>query len=257
MEEVLKGFRLTSGALDENSTCVNNEVLEKTLEPFLAANPRKAHYSKRGTYSGYDKNHKEREALDYYSTPTEEVENILNVMNLDLDHTTVLEPCCGGGHMVQGIVNYCSKYDSKLWKLYATDIKDRSSVLRKEDYKVGPDYDFLSDDYPCHYGIDYIIMNPPYSVIEPFVMKALGIADKGVLMLGRLQFLEGQGRYKNIFKDYPPTDVYVYVDRISCYKNGDTSIKQASAQAYAWFFWDLKNNSKDTKVHWIRRVDKA
>lgn len=257
MEEIIKGFRLTSGVLDENNAYVDNEVLEKILEPFLVANPRKAHFSKRGTYSGYDKNHKEREALDYYSTPTEEVENILNVMNLDLDHTTVLEPCCGGGHMVQGIVNYCSKYDSKLWKLYATDIKDRSSVLRKDDYKAGPDYDFLSDDYPCHYGIDYIIMNPPYSVIEPFVMKALGIADKGVLMLGRLQFLEGQGRYKNIFKDYPPTDVYIYVDRIFCYKNGDTSIKQASAQAYAWFFWDLNGNSKDTKIHWIRRADKA
>lgn len=257
MEEKIRGYRLTSGVLDENNTYVDNEVLEKVLEPFLVANSRKTHFSKGGTYSGYDKNHKEREALDYYSTPTEEVENILNVMNLDLDQTTILEPCCGGGHMVQGIVNYCSKYDSKLWKLYATDIKDRDGILRKDDYKAGPDYDFLSDVYPCRYGIDYIIMNPPYSVIEPFVMKSLGIADKGVLMLGRLQFLEGQGRYKNIFKDYPPTDVYVYVDRISCYKNGDTSIKQASVQAYAWFFWDLKGNGKDTKIHWIRRADKA
>lgn len=110
----------------------------------------------------------------------------------------------------------------------------------------------LADKIHC----ETIIMNPPYSVIEPFVMKALGIADKGVLMLGRLQFLEGQGRYENIFKDYPPTDTYVYVDRISCYKNGDISIKQASVQAYAWFFWDLNNNSKDTKMHWIRRADK-
>ena len=41
---------------------------------------RKAHFSKCGAYSGYDKNHKEREALDYYSTPIEEVENILNTM---------------------------------------------------------------------------------------------------------------------------------------------------------------------------------
>lgn len=218
---------------------------------------RKSHYNKRGLYSGYDKNHKEREALDYYSTPTEEVENILNIMNLDLDHSTILEPCCGGGHMIQGIANYCySKYDSKLWKLYATDIKNRNTILKEESYKAGPDYDFLLDDYPITSNIDYIIMNPPYSIIEPFVMKALGIADKGVLMLGRLQFLEGQSRYNNIFNSYPPTDVYVYVDRISCYKNGDTSIKQSSAQAYAWFYWDLQNDNKDTRVHWIRRVDK-
>lgn len=227
------------------------------LMNIIGKEDRKRHYSKRGTYSGYDKNNKEREALDYYSTPTEEVVNILNVMNLNLDHVTILEPCCGGGHMVKGIVDYCcSKYDSKLWKLYATDIKDRKSVLQTQDYKAGPEYDFLSDNYPYCNNIDYIIMNPPYSVIEPFVMKALSIANDGVLMLGRLQFLEGQSRYTNILKDYPPTDVYVYVDRIFCYKNGDTSVKPASAQAYAWFFWDLHKNDKITKVHWIRRNDK-
>ena len=80
--------------------------------------------------------------------------------------------------------------------------------------------------------IDYIIMNPPYSLIEPFVMKSLSIAKKGILMLGRLQFLEGKGRYENILKDNPPTDVYIYVDRIKCYKNGDESDRTSSAQAY-------------------------
>ena len=80
-------------------------------------------------------------------------------------------------------------------------------------------------------------------------MKALGIANKGVLMLGRLQFLEGEKRYLNILKDFPPSDVYVYVDRISCYKNGNDKEKMASAQAYAWFYWDLKQEIKDTKIH--------
>lgn len=63
-------------------------------------------------------------------------------------------------------------------------------------------------------------MNPPYSVIEPFVIRTLEIAKKGVIMLSRLQFLEGVGRYENILKHNPPTDVYVYVDRIQCWKNG-------------------------------------
>ena len=35
-------------------------------------------YSKKGMYSGYDKNHKERDKKDYYSTPVEEVFNILD-----------------------------------------------------------------------------------------------------------------------------------------------------------------------------------
>ena len=63
-------------------------------------------YSKKGLYTGYDKNHKEREALDYYATPPKEVTNILEVLGLDLTGANVLEPCCGGGHMVEGIWQY-------------------------------------------------------------------------------------------------------------------------------------------------------
>ena len=75
-------------------------------------------------------------------------------------------------------------------------------------------------------------------------------------MLGRLQFLEGQGRYKNILKDFPPSEVYIYVDRISCFKNGNTNIKQASAQAYAWFIWRLDKKIIKPEINFIRRVNK-
>ena len=61
-----------------------------------------AQYNKKGMYNGYDKNNKEREALDYYSTPTEEVENILSIIKID---GSILEPCAGGGHMLKGIYN--------------------------------------------------------------------------------------------------------------------------------------------------------
>lgn len=217
-------------------------------------NNRKEHYGKKGIYNGYDRNHKEREALDYYSTPIEEVTNILNVLKLDFKDTTILEPSAGGGHMLQGIKNYLGDNVNKV-TLIATDIKDRGC----QEVLTGSEYDFLSDEYPHTENIDYIIMNPPYSVIEPFVMRSLGIANKGILMLGRLQFLEGENRFKNILKDNPPTDVYIYVDRIACYKNGDDKVKMASAQAYAWFYFDINkmnNDNYETIVHWIRRNDK-
>ena len=57
---------------------------------------RKSHYNKQGLYIGYDKNHKERAAADYYATPTEEVINILETINLDFNNSVILEPCCGG-----------------------------------------------------------------------------------------------------------------------------------------------------------------
>lgn len=50
-------------------------------------------YNKKGLYNAYDRNHKERDALDYYSTPTEEVINILETMQLDLSDNIILEPC--------------------------------------------------------------------------------------------------------------------------------------------------------------------
>lgn len=215
-------------------------------------------YSKKGLYSGYDKNNKEREALDYYATPPEEVTNILKVMNLEITaQDRVLDPCCGGGHMMKGIKDYFPRVT-----LAGTDIKDRRTDLvtdLENKYNVaanyGEKYDFLSEDYPVE-ECEYIIMNPPYSVITPFVNHALDIANRGVLMLGRLQFLEGEKRYNEVLKDNPPTTVYVYVDRIACYKNGDFSIKPNSIQAYAWFYWDKYDDSKETKIKLLRRVGK-
>ena len=92
-------------------------------------NNRKEHYNKKGMYVGYDKNHKERDALDYYSTPIDEVTNILNVLGIDFSQETILEPCAGGGHMLQGIANYISKAGCKGVNIYASDIQERETIF--------------------------------------------------------------------------------------------------------------------------------
>lgn len=211
-------------------------------------------YSAKGSYAGYDKNNKEREALDYYATPPQEVTNILNVMNLNLKGKTILDPGCGEGHLLLGINNY---EDQAI--LDGTDIKDRTGKVteelrqRKVIINYGEDFDFLSDNYPMG-NFDYVIMNPPFSVLIPFVQHSLKLATKGVLMLGRLEALETVKRYENIFKDCPPTQIYVYVDRIACYKNGDFSVTPSAIQAYAWYYWDLTSNSKTTELKFIRKI---
>lgn len=205
-------------------------------------------YSKKGLYSAYDKNHKERERNDYYATPPAEVFNILDSMELPYDdNTVILEPCCGGGHMIEGISRYFPG------KIIGTDLHDRG--FRDSNFELAYGLDFLADDYP-YSRADYVIMNPPFKLIEPFVIRALDIAEKGVLMFGRLQFLEGEGRYTNILKDNPPSNVFVYVDRVACYKDGDFSIKPDSIQAYAWYFWDKTNLLVSPQLHWLRRIDK-
>lgn len=210
------------------------------------------HYNNKGLYNRYDKNNKEREALDYYATPTDEVLNILKVLNLDFSNQSILEPCVGGGHMAAAIEKYCNEKGCANVKLIGSDIKDRGWAGEKWDLTYG--LDFFADDYPNH-AADWVIMNPPYGVIEPFAIRALEIADKGMIMLARLQFLEGSGRYKNILKDNPPTDVYVYIDRIQCWKDG-VKPTGSSAQAYAWFVWHKeKDKNYGTQVHWINRSE--
>ena len=216
-------------------------------------------YNKKGMYSGYDKNNKEREALDYYATPPQEVTNILKTMGLEITaQDYVLDPACGGGHMMKGIIDYFPKV-----QLVGTDIKNRTTQLIKDlkentnsTYYYGKEYDFLSDEYPID-ECDYIIMNPPFSIIIPFVQHSLDIAKKGVLMFGRLQFLESVARYEKIFIDNPPTDVWVYVDRVACYKNGDFSTKPSSVQAYAWFYWNKEKIGQSTNLKFIRSYEKS
>ena len=214
-------------------------------------------YTNKGLYNRYDKNHKERNRLDYYATPTIEVVNILDKLNIDFYNTTILEPCVGGGHMADGIDIYLGKsgYIERVQTI-GTDIHNRGYENDLWELYCGPDYDFFSDDYPYD-NVDWIIMNPPYSVIEPFTIRALEIAQKGVIMLARLQFLEGEGRFENILKSNPPTDVYVYVDRIQCWKDG-LKPEGSSAQAYAWFIWNKEsfNPWHGPQIHWIRRADK-
>lgn len=208
-------------------------------------------YTNKGLYNSYDKNHKERDKLDYYATPTAEVINILNKLNIDFkDSDVILEPCVGGGHMADGIETYLLNQGSAAQTI-GTDIHNRGYENDEWELYCGPEYDFFSDEYPYN-EVDWVIMNPPYSVIEPFTIRALEIAKKGIIMLARLQFLEGSGRYENILKDNPPSDIYVYVDRIQCWKNG-VKPDGSSAQAYAWFVWDKSSWNNHPHVHWIRR----
>lgn len=209
-------------------------------------------YSNKGLYNSYKKNNKEREELDYYSSPTGEVENILKVLDIDLSGKTILEPCIGGGHMAKGIMNYIQEKDQKVFKLIGTDIKDRGfdNIVWNLNYGL----DFLADDYPVDKA-DIIVMNPPYSILEPFLVRALEIAQDKLIVLCRTQVIEGESRYNKIFSNNPPTDIYQYVDRIQCWKNG---IKPtgSSAQAYCWLVWNDMKNIDAPRLHWIRREDK-
>lgn len=210
------------------------------------------YYTNKGLYNAYKKNNKEREEKDYYATPTEEVKNILNQLNFNFTNQTILEPCVGGGHMADGILDYLRANEQYPIKLIATDIQERGYMDPNWQHDYG--LDFLSDDYP-YISADVVIMNPPYSTLEPFLIRALEIARDKLIVLCRMQVLEGESRYKKIFIDNPPSDVYQYVDRIQCWKNGEKPTG-SSAQGYCWLVWDKDNPADFPRLHWLRRSDK-
>lgn len=132
----------------------------------------------------------------------------------------------------------------------ATDLHPHQKILESLNIKTGEEYDFLADNYPIEES-DWIIMNPPFATIEPFCIRALEIAQKGVIMFARLQFLEGISRYENILKDNPPSGIWIYVDRIQCWKEG-IEPSGSSAQCYGWFVWD-KTGVVKNQLNWIKR----
>ena len=188
------------------------------------------HYTKKGLYNNYDKKHKERDKFDYYSTPPNEVLNILHTYKPDFTGDIILEPCAGEGHMASAIWKYIKENNFNNSTLICTEFQERENKFKNEiNIVYGEEFDFLSDDYLIPEDrIDWIIMNPPYATIEPFMIRALDIAQKGVIMLGRIQILEGQGRFENVFQKHTPTDIYVYVDRIQCWKNGEKPTSSSS-----------------------------
>ena len=206
-------------------------------------------YTKNGLLNGYKKNNKEREELDYYATPATEVLNILETLGYDFTDKTILEPCCGGGHMIAGIQKYIDNHEQTPAKLIGTDFKDREFRSTKWELHYG--VDTLADDYPVEKA-DVVIMNPPYATLEPFLIRGLEIAQDKLIVLCRMQVLEGASRYEKIFKDNPPTDIYQYVDRIQCWKGGEKPAG-SSAQGYCWLVWDKKAPAAAPKLHWIKR----
>ena len=87
------------------------------------------------------------------------------------------------------------------------------------------------------------------------VILAKKIAKDKLIVLCRMQVLEGEGRYEKIFITDPPTHIYQYVDRIQCWKNGKKPTG-SSAQGYCWLVWDRKNPTPAPVLHWLRRSDK-
>jgi hypothetical protein len=85
-----------------------------------------------------------------------------------------------------------------------------------------------------------------------FCKHALDCVDEGskVIMLMRIQFLEGQRR-KPFLLANPPKYVYVSSSRLLLAKNADfVKYNTPSANCYAWYVWE-KGFQGETILRWF------
>lgn len=178
----------------------------------------------------------DRQKDDFYATDPKATKMCLDELGkyYDLSLLDVWEPAAGMGH----ISNVLKERGLNVVK--ESDIVDRGIGATLEN--------FLETDSMGN--ANAIITNPPYKISEDFYSHFLKIANQGDLyvFLGRIQWLEGVNRAK-LFKENPPSYVFVHSKRINCWKDGK-EVKESSAICYAWFVFE-KGYKGDTIVKWL------
>ena len=113
-----------------------------------------------------------------------------------------------------------------------------------DDFTVIDD-DFLKfNDYDKY---NYCVGNPPYSLAQEFVTKALEIADNVIFLL-RIDFLGSLKRGKLYREKWGEPDIYVLERRPSFTGDGQTD-----SNNYTWFWWPKErrvvNKYEPGKIH--------
>lgn len=110
---------------------------------------------------------------EYYPTPIELGRQMCSFMTLsETKFNRVLEPQAGTGSLVNAIFERAEHQGARI-QIDAIEIDDvlRASLSTNLNAHVLQHTDFLTFDQNIKY--DYIIMNPPYSVVEKHVEKAI------------------------------------------------------------------------------------
>jgi hypothetical protein len=160
------------------------------------------------------------DSADMFPTPPWATRALMQVV-LGGPFSSIWEPATGYGHMAEVLREYCGEVATSDLHDYGYPLDQR---LDFTDCAAAPKY-------------DWIITNPPFKKkTEQFVLKALELAQIGVAMFVRLQWLESVGRYETIFRDHPPTCIAFFAERVPLCK-GEWKPDGTTATAYIWLVW--------------------
>lgn len=141
------------------------------------------------------------------------------------------EPACNRGHMSRPLSEFFGE-------VVASDVHDYGAghVIR----------DFLFRGDICN--VDWIITNPPFRLAQQFIERSSEIARDGFAMIVRSAFLEGVGRYRDLFSRNPPSVIAQFTERVVMVK-GRLEPTGSTATAYCWLVWI--DGETETRFQWI------
>jgi hypothetical protein len=180
------------------------------------------------------------DSLDFFPTPPWATRALMEVVLPQLGvrkFGSAWEPACGEGHIAEVLGEYFGR-------VLATDIVNYGYS--------GELFDFIEGDPVDYERRDWIITNPPFKErAEAFVLRSLDLANVGVAMFLRLQWLETNGRYERIFHPFPPTMIAQFAERVPLCK-GQWDPKGDTATAYLWIVWIPEYMPRSyTRFFWV------
>lgn len=160
-------------------------------------------------------------SAEFYATPPWGARAGAELIKRVLDPcaATAWEPACGPGVMAHGL----QAYFPAVWT---------SDAFNYGGTRV---HDFIGDA-PPPFRAQWIITNPPFALLEPFLRRAWALADRGVALLMRAAVLEGQGRHPLLFEECPLTVFAPFSERLPMHK-GRYDVETSTASFYAWFIF--------------------
>lgn len=185
-------------------------------------------------------------SLDFLPTQPWAVRALMEtVLGRDLlRDATVLEPCNGAGDLARALLPYAGR-------LLQSDIVDYR--LRSLTDAPIVQRDFF-DGVPAE-EVDWVITNPPFNKAASFIRHALSFARRGVAVVVRTSFLEGIGRYTDLYRETPPDLVVIHSERVPMFV-GRLDAAKSTATSYAWLVWRT-DGAGDARTVWIPPSRKA
>lgn len=163
-------------------------------------------------------NRGQRKKSDLYQTPGKLIDSLFENVIFD-EKATVLEPCIGEGEIILKLFDRF-KYEN----IYATELM------------------YGTNFFNWNKTVDYIITNPPFSLANEFIIKAKKICEYKFAFLMKLNYLQGQWRYNNIYNirdNFPLTKIFIYTRmptlELTTREDGKYN---TGMQAMAWYIWE-------------------